>query len=363
MARPSYPIARLDYELPPELVAQQPLAVRSSSRLLLVDAPSNSVSDHTFTELPSLLPAHTLLVLNNSKVIPARLWGTRPRNPLGQGGGRVEVLFHRWLGEGMCEAVVGSGASQPAGEQVELAEGWRCELLEPKALDGIRVRFMTGTSVAASLAELLAFLDRHGETPLPPYIKRPGDTAPEQAALDQRRYQTVFASQAGSVAAPTAGLHFDEAMLTALTEQGARRLEVTLHVGLGTFAPVRADDLRAHVMHSEPYSVDAATLAEYQRAQAAGEPILAVGTTSLRVLHTLRQPSSAAAGLTDAFIYPGHGTDACDLLLTNFHLPRSTLLALVYAFGGEDLLRRAYTHAVAERYRFFSYGDCMLIRR
>lgn len=363
MARPSYPIARLDYELPPELIAQQPLAQRSASRLLLVDALNGTISDHAFTELPALIPAHTVLVLNNSKVIPARLWGKRPLNALGQGGGRVEVLFHRWLEDGVCEAVVGSGASQPAGEQVELAEGWLCELLEPKALDGIRVRFLNHAGEVASLAELLAFLGRHGQTPLPPYIKRQTDLAPDQATLDQRRYQTVFASQAGSVAAPTAGLHFDEATLVALAEHGARRLEVTLHVGLGTFAPVRVDDLRDHVMHNEPYSVEAATLAEYQRAHAADEPILAVGTTSLRVLHTLRQPGSTAAGLTDAFIYPGQGTDACNLLLTNFHLPRSTLLALVYAFGGEDLLRRAYAHAAAARYRFFSYGDCMLIRR
>jgi S-adenosylmethionine:tRNA ribosyltransferase-isomerase len=363
MARPFYPIARLDYELPPELIAQQPLAVRSASRLLLVDVPGGTVSDHSFTELPTLIPPHTLLVLNNSKVIPARLWGKRPQNELGQGGGRVEILFHRWLGDGVCEAVVGSGASQSAGEQVALTDGWRCELLAPKALDGICVRFTTAQGAPASLAELLAFLDRHGETPLPPYIKRPAGAAPEQAALDQRRYQTVFATQSGSVAAPTAGLHFDEAMLSALAEQGARRLEVTLHVGLGTFAPVRATDLRDHVMHSEPYSVEPATLAEYQSAHSTGKPILAVGTTSLRVLHTLRQPDCAATGLTNAFIYPGHGTDACNLLLTNFHLPRSTLLALVYAFGGEDLLRRAYTHAVAERYRFFSYGDCMLIRR
>ncbi len=363
MPRPSYPVARLDYQLPPELIAQQPLAARSASRLLLVDAPAGAISDHSFTELPNLLPPRTLVVVNNSKVIPARLWGARPRNAAGQGGGKVEVLFHRWLGDGLCEAVVGSGASQPAGEKVELSDGWHCELLEPKALDGIQVRFLNEAGNSASLAELLEFLERHGETPLPPYIKRPVDLTPEQAALDHQRYQTVFASQAGSVAAPTAGLHFDGAALNDLAKTGARQIEVTLHVGLGTFAPVRSGDLRDHMMHSEPYIVTPAVLAQYQDAYAAGAPILAVGTTSLRVLHTLRQPGSVPAGLTDAFIYPGHGTDACSLLLTNFHLPRSTLLALVYAFGGEGLLRQAYAHAIDKRYRFFSYGDSMVLQR
>ena len=363
MPRPSYPIARLDYELPQELIAQQPLERRSASRLLLVDVPSASISDYNFTDLPELVPKRTLIVLNISKVIPARLWGKRPRTESGQGGGRVEVLFHRWLGDGVCEAVVGSGASQPTGEQVELAGGWHCELLEPKALDGIRVRFIDSNGEPAQLAELLAFLDEYGETPLPPYIKRPAEIAPDQSALDHHRYQTVFASQSGSVAAPTAGLHFDESMLAALAEQGSERLDVTLHVGLGTFAPVRVDDLRDHVMHSEPYTVEPAALERYTQARASGKPILALGTTSLRVLHTLRQPGYPLAGMTDAFIYPGHGTDACNLLLTNFHLPRSTLLALVYAFGGEELLRRAYAHAITQRYRFFSYGDCMLIRR
>ena len=457
-SRPSYPVTRLDYSLPPELIAQQPLAERSASRMLHVQAggadtevgqasslpeqnhrqdacatSTGRITDRMFAELPELLPAGCLIVLNDSRVIPARLYGERAVSPLGQGGGRVEVLFHRWLGEGVCEAVVGSGASQPAGEKVLLPAGWRCELLDPKCADSTRVRYLTPRGRPAELAELLGYLERYGLPPLPPYIKR-GGLAPvlqapvaadsrgargeisrggrpqrlpatqddPQAATpaatrdipvtpdaDRQRYQTVYAQQPGSVAAPTAGLHFDEAMLARLRADGHEFAQVTLHVGLGTFAPLRVTDLRDHEMHEEAYSVTPRACEAYLRARETGRPVLAVGTTSLRVLHTLLgraavpgrltggQPSLAAeraagrdarapealTGLTRAFIYPGQGTQACDLLLTNFHLPRSTLLALLYSFGGEELLKRAYAHAIAQRYRFFSYGDCMLIDR
>lgn len=388
--RPSYPVSRLDYELPQHLIAQQPLPKRGDSRLLHVRVGAQSFEDRHFSEFPDLLPPKTMIVLNDSRVVPARVFGRRAVNELGQGGGRVEVLFHRWLGDGVCEAVVGSGASQPAGEQVLLPGGWRCELLEPKQLDGIRVRYLDEAGQPAKLATLMSYLDRYGLPPTPPYIKRDAE-APQsdpQLAADRRRYQTVYAAQDGSVAAPTAGLHFDKEMLDRLAADGHNLRYVTLHVGLGTFAPVRVDDLAEHEMHEEVYSAAPLLAEDHAGRLARREPVLAVGTTSLRVLHTLateaavssRQKvegrdarataasatdlgTTAISGMTNAFIYPGRGTAACDLLLTNFHLPRSTLLALVYDFGGEGLMREAYRHAIAQRYRFYSYGDCMLIDR
>ena len=410
--RPSYPAQRLDYELPPELIAQQPLPQRSASRLLHVR--STGISDRLFSELPALLPPGCLIVFNDSRVIPARLWAARALQADGRGGGRVEILYHRWLGGGECEAVVGSNAPLRAEEVLELPQGWRCELLEPKALDGIRVRFILPDGTPAELSRLLHYLDQHGETPLPPYIKRDHPavgltvapvscesrtepSAPPTSGRDRLRYQTVYAANPGSVAAPTAGLHFDEAMLARLRADGHQLVHVTLHVGLGTFAPLRVDDLRDHGMHAEAFSVSAETYNAYFQAREQRQPVLAVGTTSLRVLHTLcggaavaggqpesyrEQTGSATAsrddrdsrmagaaliteftGMTRAFIYPGQDTAAADLLLTNFHLPRSTLLALVYSFGGEELMRAAYAHAIESRYRFFSYGDCMLIDR
>jgi S-adenosylmethionine:tRNA ribosyltransferase-isomerase len=282
------------------------------------------------------------------------------------------VLYNKWLGGGRCEAIVGSNAVLAAGEAIELPGGWTVTLEEPKSLTAIAVTFRTDSAETAGQAALLEYLDRHGATPLPPYIKRGADQADADAAEDGERYQTVYARASGSVAAPTAGLHFDDFMLARLDRRGMRRCEVTLHVGYGTFAPARVDDLKDHRMHAEECSVSAAACRTYFDAIAAGTPVAAIGTTSLRILHSLAAldaPQREAAchagwrGATEAFIYPGHGTDACDLLLTNFHLPRSTLLALVYAVGGEDLMRKAYNHAVGQRYRFFSYGDCMLIDR
>jgi S-adenosylmethionine:tRNA ribosyltransferase-isomerase len=252
------------------------------------------------------------------------------------------------------------------------------------------VRYIDAFGQPASFAALMSYLDEHGLPPTPPYLKRELEAEGSDAQLgaDRERYQTVYAQQDGSVAAPTAGLHFDREMLERLTRGGHELRQVTLHVGLGTFAPVRVADLAEHQMHAEAYSVKSELQRDYLNAKHAGSPVLAVGTTSLRVLHTqvngVQQDGAAVrerqenagrdaratdlsaagiSGMTEAFIYPGHGTDACDLLLTNFHLPRSTLLALVYAFGGEELLRKAYQHAIAERYRFYSYGDCMLIDR
>ena len=371
--QPSYPVSRLDYDLPQELIAQAPLPERTASRLLHVRVTDNDCSNRSFSDLPDLLPGGSTIYLNNSRVIPARLYGTRKVNERGQGGGRVEVLFHRWLGDGVCEAVVGSGSKLDEGERIDLPEGWQCELLEPKRLDGIKVSYIRPCGRVARVHELLNYLNFNGITPLPPYIKR-DPPAPEIDAAtveaDKRRYQTVFARTDGSVAAPTAGLHFDESMLDRLKSDRHAIDNVTLHVGLGTFAPVRAGDLRDHAMHEEVYSLPRQVAGDYFK-RLGNTPVVAVGTTSLRVLHTLWQAGPQIldhhqpeiAGATRAFIYPGHGTEACDLLLTNFHLPRSTLLALVYAFGGEDLMRRVYAHAITERYRFFSYGDCMLIDR
>jgi S-adenosylmethionine:tRNA ribosyltransferase-isomerase len=370
--RPSYPLARLDYDLPQELIAQHPLPERTGSRMLHVDVSRGEFTDRRFADLPELQPPGTLAVFNNSRVIPARLSGRRQALREGQGGGRVEVLYNKWLGDGQCEAIVGSNAVLTAGESIELPGGWTVTLEEPKALNAIRVTISTATGEPATHEELLDYLDQFGATPLPPYIKRGSDTSDEESSEDSARYQTVYARPAGSVAAPTAGLHFDGAMLGEIDSRGVQRCEVTLHVGYGTFAPVRVDDLRDHRMHAEECSVSAEACRTYFDYVAAGRPVAAVGTTSLRILHTLTalnatQREAACGegwhGATDAFIYPGHGTSACDLLLTNFHLPRSTLLALVYAVGGEDLMRRAYEHAVGQRYRFFSYGDCMLIDR
>jgi len=370
--RPSYSVERLAYELPLELIAQQPLPDRTASRLLHVRVKSGDFIDRSFSDLPELLPATTRIYLNNSRVIPARLFGTRQVDERGQGGGKVEVLFHRWIGEGICEAVVGSGSKLPAGERIRLPQGWQCELLEPKRLDGIRVSYIMPCGRTPQSGELLNYLNANGITPLPPYIKREVETTEAKVnAADKRRYQTVFAQSDGSVAAPTAGLHFDDALIEGLVAAEHQLNYVTLHVGLGTFAPVRVDDLANHDMHEEMYSVKRDTATEYFANLDNAHPLMAVGTTSLRVLHTMWQagqvitesPEQTIAGGTRAFIYPGHGTKACDLLLTNYHLPKSTLLALVYAFGGEDLLRRAYQHAIKQRYRFFSYGDCMLIDR
>lgn len=347
--RPSYPVARLDYDLPQELIAQQPAAERTGSRMLHVDVQSGKFEDGMFTDLPALLPERTLIYLNDSKVIPARVHGQR------SSGGAVELLYLEYEGAGVIRAVVGSNAKLGAGEVVRLPGGWTAELLGTKALDGVRVKLRNEVGTSPHEAEVLRWLQGNGEVPLPPYIH-------DRHADDRERYQTVYAHHAGSVAAPTAGLHFDEAALARLGSDGHRLRHLTLHVGVGTFAPLRVEDLKDHVMHEEPYSVDPDVATEYLAARKQHQPILAVGTTSLRILHTLLD-WGPPSGRTAAFIYPGHGTNAARLLLTNFHLPRSTLLALVYAFGGEELMREVYAHAVRERYRFFSYGDCMLIDR
>ncbi|MCB1219395.1 MAG: tRNA preQ1(34) S-adenosylmethionine ribosyltransferase-isomerase QueA [Planctomycetales bacterium] len=362
--RPSYPTSRLEYALPPELIAQHPATERRASRLLHVDVANGSFSDRSFADLPGLLPEGSLIVMNNSRVIPARTYGRR------QSGGRVEVLYHGRERQHVYRVLMKSRAPLPAGEMLVLPEGWQCELLEPKQLDGSLVRIMNAAGAVVDTAELHAWLDRNGIMPLPPYIHRDTSNPDEESGDDRERYQTVYAQDRGSVAAPTAGLHFDDAMLAELRGNGHAIRFVTLHVGMGTFAPLRVDDLAQHSMHGEDFSVELPVVLEHLSALKAGRPVMAVGTTSLRVLHTIvsegRMPQPDAVtlhGSTHTFIYPGQPTVAADLLLTNFHLPKSTLLALVYAFGGEELMQRVYNHAVEQRYRFFSYGDCMLIDR
>jgi S-adenosylmethionine:tRNA ribosyltransferase-isomerase len=331
-----------DYDLPHELIAQVPAPERSASRLLHVDR--GKLADLAFTELPRLVAPGDLLVFNDTRVIKSRLVAAKPT------GGRVELLLERLLGP--REALFQLRASHPPkpGGLLLLPGEARAEVIER------RDRFF-----ALRLLGEVAFpdyLDRHATVPLPPYIERPADGA------DETRYQTVYARHAGAVAAPTAGLHFDAALLATLAEAGARFAYVTLHVGAGTFAPVTLEDIAAHTMHPEWYRVPSATAAAVAETRARGGRILAVGTTTLRALE-----ASAAAdgtvradeGETRIFITPGYRFRIVDRLLTNFHLPRSTLLMLVSAFAGRDTIRSAYTHAIEHRYRFYSYGDAMLL--
>jgi S-adenosylmethionine:tRNA ribosyltransferase-isomerase len=330
------------FELPPELIAQQPLPERSASRLLQVDGASGALTDLQFTALPSLLRRGDLLVFNDTRVIAARLHGRKPS------GGAVELLLEQPVGE--HEALV----------QARSSKGLRPEQMVMTAGGDVLVLAREGEFWRVRLpAPAYEFFDRHGEVPLPPYIAR------DAAAADRDRYQSVLARHPGAVAAPTASLHFDAALLASLDAMGVERTCVTLHVGAGTFQPVRAPDPAQHVMHSERFVLDAAAAAALEAARQRGSRIIAVGTTVVRVLETLAPPAGAAwgaaQGSTRIFIRPGHMFRAIDALITNFHLPQSTLLMLVSAFAGHATVMRAYQHAVAQRYRFFSYGDAMFV--
>ncbi len=334
-----------DYFLPDELIARFPLPERSASRLLHVDGVAGGYADRAFRDLPGLFRPGDLLVMNDTRVIKARLQGVK------ETGGQVEVMVERLLGD--HEALVFMRFSKPPriGMSLTLAGALRATLLERQG-DLFRLAFDPARPV-------LEWLEEYGEVPLPPYIDRP------VGADDVTRYQTVYADKPGAVAAPTAGLHFDAALFQALRERGVELARVTLHVGAGTWQPVRVEDLAAHRMHSERYDIPAATVAAVARARVAGGRVCAVGTTSLRALESAARSGQlvAGGGETDLFITPGYRFRVVDRLVTNFHLPQSTLLMLVGAFAGTDLMRRAYAHAVAQRYRFFSYGDAMLIER
>jgi S-adenosylmethionine:tRNA ribosyltransferase-isomerase len=337
-------LADFDYPLPPELIAQFPAPVRSASRLLHVRG--NTLQDRQFAELPQLLAPNDLLVLNDTRVIKARLTGTKAS------GGRIEVLIERVLDENTALAQVRASHSPVAGSTLNLGHGIEAKV-EGRDGEFFRLRFGSGRP----LAEII---EQEGEIPLPPYITHHADAA------DEERYQTVYARAPGAVAAPTAGLHFDNAMLDSLQTAGIRHAFVTLHVGAGTFQPVRSENIAAHRMHSERYYIPEATVEAIGVTRAAGGRVVCVGTTSLRALEASAAATGtpvAGAAETALFITPGFRFRAADLLLTNFHLPKSTLLMLVSAFAGMHNMRMAYAHAIERRYRFFSYGDCMLIER
>ena len=332
------------YDLPPELIAQAPLAERSASRLLVVPPGDAPMSDRHVRDLPELLQPGDLLVFNDTRVIPARLFGHKAT------GGRVEILIERLLGEDQARAQLGVSKPPRPGARIALDAGGEAEVISRDADGFWQLRF----HLPQPLEEWLLHA---GRMPLPPYIQR------EPGAEDAQRYQTVFAREAGAVAAPTAGLHFDEALLAALRGRGVEFGHVTLHVGAGTFQPVRVDDVHQHRMHSEWINVGAGLVQQVKRTRAAGGRVIAVGTTVVRALESAMvdgelQPFS---GDTAIFIFPGYAIRSVDALLTNFHLPESTLLMLVSAFSGKERVLAAYAHAVRERYRFFSYGDAMLL--
>jgi len=331
-----------DFELPAELIAQAPLAARSASRLLLVDPRSGAISDQQFAELGAYLRPGDLLVFNDTRVIPARLFGRKST------GGKLEVMVERVVDEATLLAHVRASKAPRPGSDLILEDVIQCRVIE-RQQDLFVLRQLQGS--------WLDLLEQHGHVPLPPYIQR------DDVDADRERYQTVYADKPGAVAAPTAGLHFDKGMLVALQRQGVETAQLTLHVGAGTFQPIRGDDIESHVMHAERVEVPAATVDAIDATRRRGGRIVAVGTTVVRSLETAAATGTLGAydGESQLFIKPGFQFRVVDALLTNFHLPRSTLLMLVSAFAGSELMRRAYTHAIAARYRFFSYGDAMFI--
>jgi len=332
-----------DFPLPAELIAQRPPPLRGASRLLTLNGVTGEFADRMFVDLPTLIAPGDVLVFNDTRVLKARLHGRKST------GGQVEIMIERILDEHHAMAMMRASHAPQAGALLDLDGGAQVRVV---GRDGgfYRLEFLGDTTVQGVLAE-------RGEIPLPPYITRSAD------GEDERRYQTVYAREPGAVAAPTAGLHFDDAMLQRLRDAGAEVAFLTLHVGAGTFQPVRSRTIEEHVMHRERYELPAATVAAVERARARGGRVTAIGTTSLRALEAaaLGGGLRAGAGETALFIRPGFPFRVVDRLLTNFHLPRSTLLMLVAAFAGLDNVLRAYRHAVARRYRFFSYGDAMLI--
>ena len=336
-----YTLSDFDFALPPELIAQAPLPERAASRLLQVAAAG--MVDRVFTELPDLLRAGDVLVFNDTRVLNARFYGVK------QSGGKVEVLVERVLDERTVLAQVRASKSPVQGTRLRLAD----------CLD-VGVGERSGEFFVLHFpSDAIELIDRYGQLPLPPYIQHAAD------ATDAQRYQTVYAKHPGAVAAPTAGLHFDHALLEKLQQKGVLLTWLTLHVGAGTFQPVRTENLAEHQMHSEWYSLPQATVDVIETAQRNGRDVIAVGTTSLRALESASQTGKLLAGSADTqlFITPGYQFKTVNRLITNFHLPKSTLMMLVSAFAGIDRIRHAYSHAITQRYRFFSYGDAMLLDR
>ncbi|MGH8372475.1 MAG: tRNA preQ1(34) S-adenosylmethionine ribosyltransferase-isomerase QueA [Gammaproteobacteria bacterium] len=331
-----------NYHLPAELIAQHPLSERAASRLLRLDGASGEYKDWQFRDLPTMLRAGDLLVFNDTRVIPARLFGRK------QSGGAVEFLVERVLDAHTALVQARASKALREGMRIHIAEATWVTVLEHA--DGF-------VKVAFPEVNLPEFLYQFGHVPLPPYMQRADETE------DQTRYQTIYARVPGAVAAPTAGLHFDEPLLEELDRLGVRRTFVTLHVGAGTFQPMRVDDITAHTMHSEQALVSAAVCEAVHEARQRGGRVVAVGTTAVRSLEAAAAAGKLEpfAGETDIFIYPGYRFRVVDALITNFHLPESTLLMLVSAFAGREQVLAAYQHAVAARYRFFSYGDAMFV--
>ncbi|RZI83592.1 MAG: tRNA preQ1(34) S-adenosylmethionine ribosyltransferase-isomerase QueA [Rubrivivax sp.] len=348
LTTPQFSLSDFDFELPPELIAQHPAAERSASRLL--DGRSPQIADRVFRDLPSLLNPGDLLVFNNTRVIKARLHGQK------SSGGAVEALVERVLPDHEVLAHMRASKSPKPGSVVRFANAFDAEVLGRGGPDDglFHLRFS---------GDPLTLLEQHGHVPLPPYITH------TDSDDDVQRYQTVFAARPGAVAAPTAALHFDEGVLAALTQRGVKTAEVTLHVGAGTFQPVRTENLAEHKMHSEWFEVSQATVEAITRTRAEGGRVVAVGTTTLRALEsaalfcTPNQILRAGSRDTAIFITPGFEFKVVDVLVTNFHLPKSTLMMLVSAFAGYEHIRALYRHAIEHQYRFFSYGDAMLIQR
>ena len=360
-------VSEFHYDLPEELIVQQPLADRASSRLLHLSAESGVFENREFREFPDLLRPGDLVVFNNTRVFPARLYGRRgglksqplsPQNPASRDflRGRVEVLLTRQLSQdpNEWECLVRPGRKIAVGEHLYFAEHdeLQAEVTARGEFGERHIRF-------APTDDFFARVERIGHIPLPPYIAR------EDSSADRDRYQTVYARERGSVAAPTAGLHFTPEILARLHDRNIESAEITLHVGLGTFQPVRVEKVEEHKLHSEAYSISADAAAKIERARSENRRVVAIGTTTVRTLEYAARQSSgqirAGSGEANLFIYPGYKFQVVGALLTNFHLPESTLLMLVCTLGGKENVLRAYRHAVAERYRFYSYGDCMFV--
>lgn len=351
----SYHLTAYDYQLPGRLIAQEPLAERHASRMMVLHRGKQALEHRTFSDLPGYLRAGDVLVVNDTRVVPARLSGRKAT------GGRIELLVLEPFraaaqnnGNGFACLVKAAKPPKP-GSVITLQGGLLAELLTPMEAGMVRVRFL-------SPEPLPAILEQAGEVPLPPYIYR--EAADARRQQDAPRYQTVYAREPGSIAAPTAGLHFTDELFEALRRRGVELVAVTLHVGYGTFAPMRVDDIREHRMHPEYAEISPASAERVARARQEGRRVVAVGTTSARILEWVareRGTVTSFAGYCDLFIYPGFRFKVVDALITNFHLPKSTLLLLVAAFAGRQCILESYREAVTRNYRFFSYGDAMLI--
>jgi S-adenosylmethionine:tRNA ribosyltransferase-isomerase len=335
-----YSLSDFDFDLPQELIAQTPLPERSASRLLQVKT-DGGLADRAFADIVELLQPGDLLVFNDTRVLKARFFGIK------ETGGRVEVMVERVLDARNVHVQIRASKSPTPGMRIKLADAFDV-IVGQRAGEFYELQFP---------GDVFELIEAHGRLPLPPYIEHDAD------AFDERRYQTVYAKHPGAVAAPTAGLHFDEALLAKLKAKGVNFAYVTLHVGAGTFQPVRNENLAEHEMHSEWYTISQQTVDAVQAARAAGRDVIAVGTTSLRALESASQSGALQAGSADTrlFITPGYTFKTVTRLITNFHLPKSTLLMLVSALAGYDTIRAAYRHAIAQRYRFFSYGDAMFL--